>query len=596
MSDPHLLLIAIGPVQDFIAQARRTRDLWFGSHLLSELSRAAAGALAEQGAMLIFPALDPATPEDAAELVACDTPTRPGSDTPPLSIANKILAGTPAGIDPLVCLRAARKAVRERWRRISGSVRAARHSVLADTIGIDDIWYEQIDDVLEFYATWAPRDHDDDYKDARNALEQTLAGRKNLRDFSPWRHGGALPKSSLDGARVSVLRQDGRTHADFRRFGIRTGEQLDAVGLVKRTGFEPEQFIPLVNVAAGAWLRRAATTAAKELDAAVAACAARKIPRVDRRLAVIRPFGFDASVLYRSRWPAVFEELAEPEPTAAARLWGAEHIGPLLDRMKGGPPPYVACLVADGDHMGKAIDSLADEMENQWFSRALARFLQQARQIVEDDHFGSLVYAGGDDVLAFLPVATAVACAEQLAAAFRSVLSRAVSAELAPTLSVGVGIGHMMEAMESLLSLGRDAERAAKSAGRNALAVICDKRGGGRRQFAHSWTTDPVRRLRDDATLLADRLSTGKAHELEALLNRFPAPASADPAAESLAVAFVAYANDALAHTGEQAAVVTLDDLGITGVGMDYTALHGAVRTMIDRILVVRTMREAGFR
>ncbi|HMX54263.1 MAG: type III-B CRISPR-associated protein Cas10/Cmr2, partial [Candidatus Accumulibacter sp.] len=32
-----LLEIAIGPVQGFIAAARRSRDLWAGSHLLSEL-------------------------------------------------------------------------------------------------------------------------------------------------------------------------------------------------------------------------------------------------------------------------------------------------------------------------------------------------------------------------------------------------------------------------------------------------------------------------------------------------------------------------------------------------------------------------------
>ena len=38
----HLLQIAIGPVQEFIAAARRTRDLWFGSYLLSEISKAAA--------------------------------------------------------------------------------------------------------------------------------------------------------------------------------------------------------------------------------------------------------------------------------------------------------------------------------------------------------------------------------------------------------------------------------------------------------------------------------------------------------------------------------------------------------------------------
>jgi len=39
---PHVLVISFGPIQDFIASARRCQDLWFGSYLLSELARATA--------------------------------------------------------------------------------------------------------------------------------------------------------------------------------------------------------------------------------------------------------------------------------------------------------------------------------------------------------------------------------------------------------------------------------------------------------------------------------------------------------------------------------------------------------------------------
>jgi CRISPR-associated protein Cmr2 len=44
-----LFIATIGPVQPFIASARRTRDLYLGSTLLSELSKAAARKIAEQG-------------------------------------------------------------------------------------------------------------------------------------------------------------------------------------------------------------------------------------------------------------------------------------------------------------------------------------------------------------------------------------------------------------------------------------------------------------------------------------------------------------------------------------------------------------------
>ena len=36
----HLLAVSIGPVQEFIAAARKTRDLWYGSALLSDVARA----------------------------------------------------------------------------------------------------------------------------------------------------------------------------------------------------------------------------------------------------------------------------------------------------------------------------------------------------------------------------------------------------------------------------------------------------------------------------------------------------------------------------------------------------------------------------
>lgn len=54
----YLVLVQIGPVQDFIASARRTRDLAFGSWFLSELSRAAAHEIVAQNGLssLIFPA------------------------------------------------------------------------------------------------------------------------------------------------------------------------------------------------------------------------------------------------------------------------------------------------------------------------------------------------------------------------------------------------------------------------------------------------------------------------------------------------------------------------------------------------------------
>ncbi len=170
----HLLVITLGPVQDFIAQARRTRDLWYGSHLLSELGRAAARALADGGAELIFPSLRAGD----AQLQPCPAPLRPDG-TPPRNVANKLLAEVPSGIDPKQLARDVRDAVTRYWRDdLAAPVKTSCAGLLA--AGIDAVWDEQVETFLEFAASWLPLG---DYAGTRRQIEQAIAGRKMLRDF-----------------------------------------------------------------------------------------------------------------------------------------------------------------------------------------------------------------------------------------------------------------------------------------------------------------------------------------------------------------------------------------------------------------------------
>lgn len=50
--------IAIGPVQGFVAQSRRTRDLWGSSYLLSYLSARAALGVERAGGKVVRPKLE----------------------------------------------------------------------------------------------------------------------------------------------------------------------------------------------------------------------------------------------------------------------------------------------------------------------------------------------------------------------------------------------------------------------------------------------------------------------------------------------------------------------------------------------------------
>jgi len=637
----HLLLIAIGPVQEFIAQARRTRDLWFGSHLLSELSRHVAKSLADEGAKLIFPALRLEVQEEAAELEPCLTPLRPAPHNkarkPPLNIANKILAEVPTRLDPEELARKARDNMQEFWAGLASDIKSDRQGLLADDI--NPVWNEQIAGFLEYFAAWSPiEESNEGYTKARTAVEKAVAARKNLRDFEPWQEKRDwAPKSSLDGARVSVLADPEHRNKELvRKYRIADGEQLDAVGLVKRTGGEPDQFVPLVNIALASWIDATNDAWPDDFKTFRSAChGLPDLPRVDRKdLPCAKTFGFDASIFLQNRWWPLFEEqgLLKPNDNGLdedakkkawqqkVADWGKKNVAPLLSQMSepypyqmSEPYPYVACLVADGDGMGTAIDDLKTAEEHQSFSRKLSEFSTKARKIIEQDHKGSLVYSGGDDVLGFLPLPEALACAETLRNDFAQIMDAALPKGMKrPTLSVGIAIGHVMEGMGDLLELGRKAEKLAKSADlksqgldRNALALIVDKRSGGTRQWRARWDEwggNPVKRLDDDIGLLEKRLATRKVYEIARMLAGLPkadmfvsvttpTPGDRQQDAEFCQILIMDEVARSLSRTGDGAGLRPQEvDLLFPDDG-DYKTSHKIVSDWIDRILIGQVFR-----
>jgi CRISPR-associated protein Cmr2 len=220
----HLIAISVGPVQEFIAAARRTRDLWFGSYLLSEISKAVAQSVQDHGGRLIFP-----HPE---------TDLTSGDDQ--VNVANVILAELPTG-EPKTITTEAKRAAETCWHRFADEAYTAALKIIRP-----EVWYDQVEDVIEFYAAWVPATSD--YRTDRQKLMRLLAGRKNLRDFLPAQgRDQGLPKSSLDGQRATVLQRRKKFPSQYR---IREGEQLDVVGLVKRQAGGSRPYPSVSRVAA----------------------------------------------------------------------------------------------------------------------------------------------------------------------------------------------------------------------------------------------------------------------------------------------------------------------------------------------------------
>jgi CRISPR-associated protein Cmr2 len=421
----YLLAISIGPVQEFIAAARRTADLYAGSQLLMEVTRTVATALERHGAQLIFP-------------------SEPNS-----SGANKILAEVASNPQDLVTSikNEARAFLLGKWQK-----------ALSDFSHPDEVdkarGSAQIQDFLEIYAAWVGFEPSE-YQTARKQVEHLLAGRKALRDFQQTPQDDAkILKSPLDASRASVIR-DPRSLSDatanHKPLRLKPSEYLDAVSLLKRIfGVqESERVIDTRTMA-----RRARNPDAVPSD---------------------RDFEDE-------------DQITEPQP-------------------------YYAILHADGDRMGALIETKTSPEEHRDFSSTLSSFADGVQEIVEKHH-GFKIYSGGDDVLAFLPVNTAIKCAQELAQEFATRLPEA-------SLSVGIAIVHYREPLSISLDYARAAEKAAKnktapkSEQGNRLAVALHTRGGTPITVVEPWNQPELKHLLE--LYQTQTVSRGVPYELKQL-------------------------------------------------------------------------------
>ncbi|MGH7857890.1 MAG: type III-B CRISPR-associated protein Cas10/Cmr2 [Candidatus Binatia bacterium] len=127
-------------------------------------------------------------------------------------------------------------------------------------------------------------------------------------------------------------------------------------------------------------------------------------------------------------------------------------------------------------------------------SEALLQFaLEQVPSIVEERHHGDLVYAGGDDIIALLPLEAAFACANDLRSAYsRDFEDARFFMGSKATMSGGIAVAHHRSPLRAALEAARQAERSAKDSGRNALGIAVLRRSGEHAECVAPWTVIPA--------------------------------------------------------------------------------------------------------
>lgn len=494
----YLFLCSLGPVQEFIVNARRSRDLWFGSWMLSELAKAVAKKIHCSGGNLIFP--KPVISDDLDVNSAFNCPNRVSAIFYEFT---NILADSIKG--------SAQTRLFELW---NDSLVHIQDQAKLQNVSPENLFTNpnlpknQINDLLEFYWVAVPFE-EGNYPKARDRAEALLAARKNTRDFK-LDDGEETPKSSLDGIRESVVPEkyyrssNNQTQFLYKVYRARGAERLSGVDLLKRLGRlgDEPKFASTSDVAAAPLM-----STLEESDQKILISDLKEM--LTNQGVLPEEISENASLIFESRFKEYLGEIADRQHILK------DHHDKLKKVFDGAAPyPYYSLFIADGDNMGKLINQLVDIDSHGVLSQKLSQFAGSLPQVINRQYKGTCIYAGGEDILAYLPLHTALE--------FASFINEDFSKKIETTLSGGLVIAHHLTPLNEVMRLAREAEKKSKKTTlKNALTVVLSKRSGSETEITDNWKqlTDRLLILKD--WIKAGLLGQGVGYELRVLADDF---------------------------------------------------------------------------
>jgi hypothetical protein len=447
-----LVVIALPGVQSFIAEARTTADVAAASGIYQRLAKRVVDTLkADPRAQVVLPG---------------EAGTEEG-------MPNRIVALVTENEGPAVA-RAATDAARAAWR---AWVRRTFRDHEPPTPGFPRVRWVCV-----------PPERDG-YRGQWDRAQRLLAARKNVGDFQPqeWQRRALCSLTPRWPAERQAPTGAPKHDRDAK---------LSAVGWVKRLWRE-ERFPSTPSIASV----RYRIEVAKRMDDDEVRQAVRDLERLAVEARAEEPVpGLDHEPhpwlaleagpwVYPERWqpralareagsddPDAFEQRAGSGQRAARRLLEAmENVAPL--------PGYLAVLVQDLDSMGRFLSDHASSPDtHKRVSRDLLTLATEQRQALRDPQLSGVpVYAGGDDLLAFVPAATALTAARRC--------HDLVSAHDLPTASTAVLFFHYHASIQQAMNEARELLKQAKKTipGKHALAVGYLRRSGARAESIQPW-------------------------------------------------------------------------------------------------------------
>ena len=610
--EPYFFIFSIGPVHGFISEARKLRDLWVGSMILSYLSWSGMRVICDEFGPdhIIYPSLS-GQPLFYSYLKETGlTEVSDTSDNNALKIAsfpNKFVAILPKESIEIIQQKIM-TAISDDWNKISRSVyESVKMLAGANPNYFEQIWQRQNKNLWEFYWEASPwlktfQDNltgvlsDKDIKRARelsmlfekssgypanqgilyqpsHELAQSIfAASKNSRHFHEnYREPGDKCTQCGNQQQLSVDEDRTATKGFWKNIADQSGdeikehERLCSICLTKRFIYKNPNILPLQlrDVFKGAKFPSSTEMA---FDPVI-----RKLED-KKKISIWSDFITECDGDEKA-YDMLHDNDEKNSPDSKVkrffkRLNDEAHIK--ITNIFG---KYYALLMMDGDKMGDLVNgkskdlatwrdimhsSLPEKMEKSlatdktagWrgnnrideqrhitpsvhkaISEALGDFSLNTVPFVIKKYKGHLIYAGGDDVLAVMPVDTVLRAAQELRELYRTpfLIKRAdgsiekctdsytpqkderllIHLGDASTISAAVVIAHHKEPLRSLITDAHhilDSEAKEKT-GRDAIAISLRKRSGAEKVISMQWENidggsfiDIFRKLIEDLT------------------------------------------------------------------------------------------------
>ncbi len=435
----YLFLLTITPVQDFISHARKLKDLYGGSHILSEMSRVGVEYAQNRGAVVIFPKKVEGTN----------------------SYPNRFLIEI--SFESEEKLKAFANGVSSEILSYFRNLNRTKSLIVS----------EHVENFFQIY--WSASEYNGEYKEAYNKVEKRLAGAKNSRFFTQLGEVGR--KCSICGERnIAVYKEPMKFYIKQilikakKSDNLQHGEGLCGVCYTKRVAtkvrFESVSDISIMNI---------------PLD-------------IRERYNYLQN---DSQLFYEENLLndnyLIKNDINYPLDKCQMELQKFQQ------EIRGNykQTSYYAVVMFDGDDMGKWLSGqkLNDMSKLKEFhediSLNLATFAKKAKEILQEPK-GMTVYAGGEDFLGFVNINSLFEVIKDLNSEFTRLISQPLQEQYNITekftFSAGVVIAHYKTPLGTVLNEARKSEKKAKkNSGKDSVCLTVLKRSGEIREaiFKH---------------------------------------------------------------------------------------------------------------